>query len=219
MPECLKSGNESVAGPEEKRCRSRKCLGTWDGNRHCGLYSVAGGAEKSGPGTPRPMTGDGPFGGPGTERPRTWDGCFGVWWIGIAVILSGAKNLANWAGCHSCAGVGMEQAPRVRGCSSLGSQKRGSPGRLTADASLLATPSARLTVVERTPSCPCHVRKARAKARSSRTRHSHRSLHRPSRGSFFVKVASEHPLPPSPPAPCLFFFSPQCERGQRATPA
>ena len=100
----------------------------------------------------------------------------------------------------------MEQAPRVRGCSSLGSQKRGSPGRLTADASLLATPSARLTVVERTPSCPCHVQKRGLGLKSGPPpgrAHSHRSLHRPSRGPFFVKVASEHPLPPSPPAPCF----------------
>ena len=77
----------------------------------------------------------------------------------------------------------MEQAPRVRGYSSLGCQKRGSPGRLTANSSLLATPSARLTVVKHTPSCK------------------HRSLHNPTHGPFFVKVASEHPLPPSPPTP------------------
>ena len=63
------------------------------------------------------------------------------------------------AGPFPARGLGMEQAPRVRGYSSLGCQKRGSPGRLTANSSLLATPSAHLTVVKHTPSCPSHVQK------------------------------------------------------------
>ena len=145
--------------------------------------------------------------GPGAEWPRTWDGCFGV---------------VDRSGCHSCAGVGMEQAERVRGCSLLGSQKRGSPGRLTANASLLATPSARLTVVERTPSCPCHVQKASGQGPvlpdASRSPLPAQALAR----TLFCQ--SRFRAPPASFSACSMsflvpFFFPQCESGQRATPA